>query len=190
MAAIIAVGCTDGALSKKANHRLAGKRGVIVGYEGLQPFSGNSIDSLTKQVAVDTNLAQAASSGISLGHMQMIRAAHANGLRIYIVGYSLGGIEATRLAQACRKEEIPVDILFLLDPGALCTYTEKIPYNVRKVVFYQSGSCDSLLDRPLDRFLEDPRSTRVDFEDLSHHNHLSLPSGLVRRMEGEILGGQ
>jgi pimeloyl-ACP methyl ester carboxylesterase len=183
--------CIDSNLSKNAalENGLADTRGLIVGFEGLQPFSGNSIDSLTKEVAADTHLTQAASSGSYWAHLPLIRSAHANGRPIYIVGYSLGGVEATKLAQECRKESITVNILFLLDPGTLCAFTEKIPRNVRKVVFYQSGSCDSLLDRPLDRFLEDPSSTQIEFEDLSDLNHMSLPSGLVERIEGRILNG-
>jgi alpha/beta superfamily hydrolase len=135
------------------------------------------------------HLVQASSSGASWVHLPLIRSAHANGRPIYIVGYSLGGVAATKLAQECRKESITVNILFLLDPGALCSFTEKIPRNVRKVVFYQSGSCDSLLNTPLERFLEDPGSTQIEFQDLSDLNHLSLPSGLVGTIEGNILSG-
>lgn len=191
LAASLGLACTDGNLSEKAEPggRTADPRGLIVGFEGLQPFSGNSIDSLTKEVAADRRLIQSASSGFSWAHLPLIRSAHANGQPIYIVGYSLGGIEATTLAQECGKENIPVNILFLLDPGALCSFSEKIPSNVRKVIFYQSGSCDSLLGMPLERFLENPGSTKVEFEDLSSLNHLSLPSGLVERIEAEISSG-
>lgn len=183
--------CTDGNLSKTAElkGRPADTRGVIVGFEGLQPFSGNSIDSLTREVAAQTHLAQAASSGFYWAHLPLIRSAHADGKPIYIVGYSLGGVEATRLAQECSKENITVNILFLMDPGALCAFAEKIPRNVRKVVFYQSGSCNSLLEGPLERFLEDPGSTQVEFEDLSYRNHMTLPSGLAERISGRILSG-
>jgi hypothetical protein len=183
--------CDEGGFSKKAELEIRrdDTRGLIVGLEGLQPFSGNSIDSLTRKVAADMHLVQASSSGASWVHLPLIRSAHANGRPIYIVGYSLGGIDATNLAQECRKEGITVNILFLLDPGALCVFAEKIPRNVRKVVFYQSGSCDSLLNTPLERFLEDPGSTQIEFQDLSDLNHLSLPSRLVGTIEGSILSG-
>jgi len=189
--AFVGLACTDGDLSTKAERGdpLNETRGLIVGFEGLQPFSGNSIESLTKQVAADTRLDQAASSGFYWAHMPKIRSAHAKGQPIYIVGYSLGGVEATSLVQACHKENIPVNVLFLLDPGALCAYAGKIPPNVRKVVFYQSGTCGSLLDGPLERFLDDPGSTQVQFEDLSSYDHMSLPSGLAQRIEGKILSG-
>ncbi|MFB3893760.1 MAG: hypothetical protein ACE15C_17240 [Phycisphaerae bacterium] len=187
LAAFTSLACTDSNLSKQADSA-AETRGLIVGLEGLQPFSGNSIDSLTKEVAAYTHLAQESSSGFYWTHMPAIRAAHAAGKPIYIVGYSLGGIDATRLAQECRKANITVSILFLLDPGALCAFSEKIPPNVRKVVFYQSGSCDSVLDRP-QQFLEDPGSTRVELEDLSYMDHLGLPSVLADRIEGDILRG-
>ncbi len=191
LAAFMGFSCTAGDPPVKARSegRLADARGLIVGFEGLQPLSGNSIDRLTKQVAADTNLVQAASSGFSSAQLSRIRSSHANGQPIYIVGYSLGGIEATKLAQRCGKENITVNILFLLDPGALCSFSQKIPRNVRKVVFYQSGTCESLLDKPLERFLESPGSTKIEFEDLSDLNHLSLPSGLVESIEREIMSG-
>lgn len=187
LAAFMGLGCAEGRFSRKAD-RLADARGVIVGLEGLQPFSGSSIDSLTKEVAADLHLAQTASSGFYRAHLPTIRSAHAAGRPIYIVGYSLGGIDATRLAQECRKENITVSILFLLDPGALCVFAEKVPDNVRKVVFYQSGSCNSLLGSPR-QFVEDAGRTQVELVDLSHSNHLSLPSGLARRIEREISNG-
>jgi hypothetical protein len=191
LAAFVGLACTEGNPSQKAEPqgRQDNTRGVIIGLEGLQPFSGNSIDSLTKEVAGEAHLTQASSSGFSWAHLPLLRSAHANGRPIYIVGYSLGGVEATNLAQACRRENITVNILFLLDPGALCAFNEKIPRNVRKVVFYQSGSCDSVLDRPLERFLEDPGSTRVESEDLSYLYHLNLPSGVVESIKGRILSG-
>ena len=186
LASFMCSACTDG-LSNSAD-RQGDTRGLIVGIEGLQPFSGNDIDSLTKKVAADTHLAQASSSGFYRVHMPLIRSARASGHPIYIVGYSLGAVEATNLVQACRKENITVDILFLLDPGALCAFSEKIPSNVRKVVFYVSGSCDGVFSNP-QQLLEDPGSTHVELEDLSHLNHGTLPSGLIGSIEGRILSG-
>jgi len=191
LAAFVNLACTDGNLSRIAatGDRPSETRGVIVGLEGLQPFSGASIDTLTKEVAANAHLVQTASSGFGWTHMPLIRSAHANGQPIYIVGYSLGGVEATKLAQECGRENIAVNILFLLDPGVFCSFAEKIPRNVRKVVFYQSGSCDSLLDGSLEQFLDDPASTKVEFEDLSSRDHLSLPSGLAEKIERDILSG-
>ena len=179
--------CTDDNFPNMAGQS-GDTRGLIVGLEGLQPFSGNDIELLTRKVAADAHLAQADSSGFYWVHMPVIRSAHASGHPIYIVGYSLGAVEATNLAQACRRENITVDILFLLDPGALCAFSEKIPRNVRNVVFYVSGSCDGLLINP-QQFLEDPYSTKVELDDLSHLNHGSLPLDLAGSIEGRILSG-
>jgi hypothetical protein len=185
--------CTSSTISKKkvaVLDRQVETRGLIVGFEGLQPFSGRRADKLTKSVAKDLHLAQAATSGNPSVYMPLVASAHANGQPIYIVGYSLGAVAARKLAEKCRKEDIPVDILFLLDPGAMGVFTGRIPRNVRKVVFYQSGTYDSSVsDKPPGEFLEDPTNTHVKFEDLSRLNHLTLPSHLVNRIKAEIQRG-
>ncbi len=101
----------------------------------------------------------------------------------------LGGLEARKLAERCKKEGIQVDILFLLDPGAMGVFTGKIPDNVRKVVFYQSGTYESSLrDKLPEEFLENPLLTQVEFEDLYRLNHMTLPSHLVRMIRDQIKG--
>ncbi len=162
-------------------------RGVIVGFEGLQPYSGHRIDNLTRHVAEDLDLVHVATSGNPSAHLLLLKAAHANGQPIYIVGYSAGGGDARRLAEKCRQKNIPVDGLFLLDPGTMGVFTGKIPRNVRKVVFYQSGTYPSALpERPPRQYLEDPANTSAKFMDLIELNHMSLPMHLARSIEAEI----
>jgi hypothetical protein len=189
LAAISGLACTGSSISEKNVEQLEQQvktRGLIVGFEGLQPFSGHRADNLTKKVAKDLDLAQAATSGNSSAYLPLVTSAHANGQSIYIVGYSLGGAEAMKLAEECRKEDIPVDILFLLDPVS----TGKIPRNVRKVVFYQSGTRDSSVsDKPRGEFLEDPDNTQVKFEHESNLNHMDLPLHLADRIKAEIESG-
>jgi hypothetical protein len=166
-------------------------RGLIIGFEGFQPFSGRRADHLTKRVAKELDLAQAATSGHSSAYLPLVASVHANGQPIYVVGYSLGGDEARTLAEKCKKAGIPVDILFLLDPGVMGAFTGKIPDNVRKVVFYQSGTYDgSLQGKPSSDFLEDPARTQVEFHDLRKFNHMNLPSHLVSKIRDQIESGR
>jgi hypothetical protein len=192
-AAISGLACTGTGISKAKMSQLQRQvrtTGLILGFEGLQPFSGHRADNLTKQVARELNLAQAATTGHSSVYMPLVATAHANGQPIYVVGYSLGGNEARRLAERCKKEGIPVDILFLLDPGAMGVFTGKIPANVRRVVFYQSGTYESsLCGEPNSEFLENPDRTQVEFQDLSDLNHMNLPTHLARKIRDQIEGG-
>ena len=61
------------------------------------------------------------------------------------------------------------------------------PDNVRKVVFYISGSYGSSVqaEDPA-HFLENPRTTRYEFVDMSLLNHMNLPSHVARRIREEI----
>ncbi|MDD4890347.1 MAG: hypothetical protein PHU85_10495 [Phycisphaerae bacterium] len=192
LAAIVALGsaCTGHGLSRKKEQQVEKQvrtRGLIIGFEGLQPFSGHRADDLTKKVAKDVKLAQAATSGNASVHLPLVAAAYAHGQPVYIVGYSLGGNEARKLAEKCQRTGYPVDILFLLDPGAMGVFRGTIPSNVRKVVFYQSGTYDSSLrGRPRSEFLEDASRTEVEFEDMSRQSHLNLPSHVAKKIRDQI----
>ena len=65
-ATLSGLGCTGTEIpkAKMAQLKLRTRtRGLIIGFEGLQPFSGHRADQLTKRVAKDLNLAQEATSG-------------------------------------------------------------------------------------------------------------------------------
>jgi hypothetical protein len=187
------IACTEPSIpeAKLAQlERQARTRGLIIGFEGLQPFSGHRADDLTKQVAKELHLVQVATSGNPSVYLPLVTSAHDNGQPIYIVGYSLGGDEANNLAEICKKAGIPVDILFLLDPGAMGVFAGKIPDNVHKVVVYQSGTYDnSSWEKPSGEFLEDPERTQVEFHDLSKLNHMNLPSHLAGKIKDQIKSG-
>jgi hypothetical protein len=187
---LIAAGCTGDAISGDKARQLrkdVQTRGLIVGFEGLQPFSGHRADNLTRKVARELGLAQAATSGNPGAHMPFIVEANANHQPIYIVGYSLGGNEAKSLAWRCKEAGIPIAGLFLLDPGAAGLFNGKIPANVRKVVFYCSGTyAGSVTERPPGEILEDPTRTRLEFEDLERLNHMNLPAHVARKIKAQI----
>lgn len=182
--------CTGGGVPRdKAQklHKQVKTHGLIVGFEGLQPMSGHRADDLTKQVAKALDLAQLATSGNSDAHMPFVVEANANHQPVYVVGYSLGGNAARDLVTKCQKAGIPVAGLFLLDPGAMGHFTGKIPDNVRKVVFYMSGSFS--LPKDPGEYLENPHKTRVEFEDLTNLNHMNLPAHVARKIRDEIREG-
>jgi hypothetical protein len=187
---LVAAGCTGAGISRgkaKELHKQVQTHGLIIGFEGLQPFSGHHADDLTRRVAKDLGLAHAATSGNPEAHMPFIIEANANHQPIYIVGYSLGGNEAKSIAWRCKRAGIPIAGLFLLDPGAMGLFNGKIPDNVRKVVFYCSGSySSSVTEKPPGEVLEDPTRTRLEFEDLERLNHLNLPANVTRRIKAQI----
>ena len=187
---LMAAGCTGAGISHdkaKELHKQVQTHGLIIGFEGLQPFSGHDADDLTRRVGKDLGLAHVATTGNPGAHMPFIVEANANHQPIYIVGYSLGGNEAKSLAWRCKEAGIPIAGLFLLDPGAMGLFNGKIPANVRKVVFYCSGSySSSITEKPPGEVLEDPTRTRLEFEDLERFNHLNLPSHVTRKIKAQI----
>lgn len=160
--------------------------GMIVAYEGLQPFSGDRAHSLARDVARQTGLV-AVEAIDRPGYMALARAARDAGRDIYIIGYSLGGSTARGLAELCKSENIRVAGLFLLDPGVSGVFVEKIPSNVDMVVFYTSpGYGVDLPLRPRSLLLEDPRRTIARFEHLGGSNHMDLPGDVAWKIGSAI----
>jgi hypothetical protein len=83
--------------------------------EGLQPFSGESMNDLGQKLSLECNVSAYATSGNHDAHMPIIREANRNHQKIYIAGFSTGEREAVLLSEDCEREGIPVEILFLLD---------------------------------------------------------------------------
>ena len=163
-------------------------RGLIVGFEGLQPFSGFSVRNLVLSVGQDLGLVNAATSGHREAHLPIIEAAARAGLPIYIVGYSMGGQEARRLAELCRDRNIPVRILFLLDPGYLVAKVpDKVPDNVARAVFYTSPTYRTFVGtEPKPIHLADPAKTAFASEYFSNSDHTTLPTMVTDRIRKEV----
>jgi pimeloyl-ACP methyl ester carboxylesterase len=163
-------------------------RGLIVGFEGLQPFSGYRISTLTHTVGHDLGLVDAATSGNRTAHLPLIAEAAKAGLPIYIVGYSMGGEEGRRLAELCKERNIPVRILFLLDPRYLISDDPgKVPDNVARAVFYTSTTYDIFVGTPPTRaHLADPTRTTFAAEFFANSTHTGLPSRVTDRVRKEI----
>ncbi|MCY2928857.1 MAG: thioredoxin family protein [Planctomycetota bacterium] len=184
-------GCTSSDISSDrldALYREVQTRGVFVGLEGLQPFSGFRADQLVGAVGDELGLAHSATSGNYMDHMPIIEQAHSRGWPIYILGYSLGGDQARRLAEACNDRGIPIRILFLLDPRFMASSVPgRIPSNVRRVVFYTSGSYDNTIGViPTPGNLVDPRQTALLVEDLPVTGHMGLPEYVTQRIQAEV----
>jgi hypothetical protein len=163
-------------------------RGVIIGFEGLQPFSGFAAYTLVKEVGTSCQLTYAAGSGGYMTFMPLVRQAHEAGGAVYIVGYSLGGDQARRLAVECQKEKIPVRILFLLDPHyTTAPKPELVPANVQRVVFYMSTAYRPAGHKvPTPAFLEDATRTTLVAEDIRVVWHTGLPGYVTPRVRVEI----
>ena len=187
LAATMALGaCADLELNKELSAQVK-TRGLIVVFEGLQPFSADRATSLAQRAAREAGLAAVGTTGNSAAYVPLAAAAHASGHSVYIIGYSLGGGDACNLAEQCQAKSIPIAILFLVDPGALGLYTDKIPANVSKVIFYRSlGWAVDLPTRPRGELLEDPNRTTVKFEDFPGVGHLDLPGYLAGKLASEI----
>jgi thioesterase domain-containing protein len=188
---LISAGCTSSGISSSrvaALYREVQTRGLIVGLEGLQPFSGFRADELVETVGDNLGLAHSATSGNYMVHMPIIEQANKRGWPIYLLGYSLGGDQARLLAEACRDRGITIRILFLLDPRYMtASRPGKIPSNVRRVVFYTSRSYDESVGVvPMPGNLADARQTALLVEDLRATGHLGLPEYVTQRMQAEI----
>jgi hypothetical protein len=184
-------GCTPAGISSGTADALSKEvetRGLIVGLEGLQPFSGFRAEQLVGAVGEELGLAHAATSGNYMAHMPIIEQANKRGQPIYLVGYSLGGDQARLLAEECGKRGIPIRILFLLDPHYMAAETPgKIPSNVRRAVFYTSSTyADTVGVVPSTGNLADPAQTALLVEDLPGTGHMGLPEHATRLIQSEI----
>lgn len=190
--ALLSAGCTSSGLSAKKVEALSKEvesRGLIIGFEGLQPFSGFRAEHLVKTVGHEVGLAHCATSGNYMAHMPIIEEAHKSGRPIYLVGYSLGGDQARLLAQECGTRGIPIRILFLLDPRYMAAGTPgKVSSNVRRAVFYMSSFYDDTVGVvPSTGNLADAGQTSLLAEDLPGVGHMGLPEYVTQRIQTEIL---
>ena len=66
-------------------------------------------------------------------HMELIRQAHAQGRKIDLVGFSMGGSHVFDIAKECEKEGIPIRSVHTID------YAEKkhVPRNIRYIFQYK-----------------------------------------------------
>lgn len=188
---LVSAGCTSSGISSARMHTLFREvqtRGLIVGIEGLQPFSGFRAEHLVKTVGNELGLAHSATSGNYMVHMPIIEQANKRGQPIYLVGYSLGGDQARLLAEACNERGITIRILFLLDPHYMAAdVPARIPSNVRRAVFYSSSSYDdSVAVVPRPGNLADAAQTALLVEDLPGTGHMGLPEYVTQRVHSEI----
>jgi thioesterase domain-containing protein len=188
---LVSAGCTSSGISstrQDALFREVETRGLFVGLEGLQPFSGFRADQLVGTVGDELGLAHSATSGNYLVHMPIIEQASKRGWPIYLLGYSLGGDQARRLAEACNTHGMTIRILFLLDPHYMgAGVPGRIPSNVQRVVFFTSRSYDNSIGViPTPDNLADARHTALVVEDLRATEHMGLPAYVTQRIQAEV----
>ena len=133
--ALLSVGCnvTPRVISGETKAVLSEQvkqKSYVALIEGFQPLSGESMRLLGQRLSASRNVAVCATSGNYIAHMPIIREAYKNHQLIYIAGYSIGEADAIHLAEACERERIPVEKLFLLDGFS----KTKIQSTVREVV--------------------------------------------------------
>ena len=154
-------------------HKQVASHPLIVGFEGLQPFSGFTAHIVAHMVADDVGAVASVTSGNWLAHLGFAQEAHKHHQPIYIIGYSLGASDALQLAKACKLADVPVRILFLLDPAALPT---QVPDTVGRVVEIRS---DSMVAWPHNDItpaaLQNAKTTELEVIDLHCTMHGYLP---------------
>ncbi|MFA6133039.1 MAG: hypothetical protein WC869_03360 [Phycisphaerae bacterium] len=188
---LASAGCTSSGISSSrldALFREVQTRGVFVGLEGLQPFSGFRADQVVGTVGDELGLAHSTTSGNYRVHMPIIEQANKSGWPIYLLGYSLGGDQARLLAEACNERGITIRILFLLDPHYMAADVPgKIPRNVQRVVFCTSRSYDDdIAVVPTADNLADASRTVLLVEDIPATGHMDLPEYVTQRIRVEI----
>jgi hypothetical protein len=175
LAATVFLGaCTPAGISPKKAAEIREKvksHPLIVSFEGLQPFSGRRAADVTESVAEDLDLAHSATSGNPGAHTKFAKEAAEHGQPVYIVGYSMGCSSAVTLARWCDDHEVPVRVLFLLDPAVL---PGKIPDCVDSVVVIESSSTH-LSTHVTKKWLEDDKVTSLDVMRIPNSGHGYLP---------------
>jgi hypothetical protein len=189
--ATVVSGCTAAGISSSRRSNLnedVRTHGLIVGLEGLQPFSGFRISTMARKVGDELDLAHSVTSGNYKAHLRIIEEAHKNGQPIYLIGYSLGGDQARLLAEECNRRDIPVRILFLLDPEYMVSgHPGKIPGNVQRAVVYTSDTYHTTVGKiPGEGNLADPGRTSLSVEDVPEAGHMTLPAEVTPRVRQEI----
>jgi thioesterase domain-containing protein len=184
-------GCTGAGISSSGRSALVEDvqtHGLIVGLEGLQPFSGFRIKTLARKVGDELDLAHSVTSGNYKAHLRVIEEAHKHGQPIYLIGYSLGGDQARLLAEECDRRDIPIRILFLLDPEYMVSaHPGTIPGNVRQAIFYTSNTYHTTVGAiPREENLADPGRTSLSVEDFSEVGHMGLPERVTSWVRQEI----
>ena len=187
---MIVSGCTAAGISPSGRSALVEDvhtHGLIVGLEGLQPFSGFRINDMARKVGDQLDLAHSVTSGNYQAHLRVIEEAHKHGQPVYLIGYSLGGDQARLLAEECDRRDIPIRILFLLDPEYMVSAHGKIPGNVRQAVVYTSATYHTTVGAiPKEDDLADPSRTSLSVEDFSETGHMGLPARVTSWVQQEI----
>ncbi len=189
--AMAAGGCTGAGISSSGRRALledVQTHGLIVGFEGLQPFSGYRIRNLARYVGDELDLARSVTSGNYKAHLRIVEEAHRHGQPIYLIGYSMGGNQARLLAEECNRRGIPIRILFLLDPEYMASSRPgKIPPNVREAFVYTSSTYHVTVGNiPSEEDLADPGRTSLSVEDVSETGHMGLPDHVTSWVQREI----
>ena len=149
-------------------------RNLIVGIEGLQPWSGASVHNMVSNFADEFGLCACASSGDWSAHILILQEANSKGKYVFLVGYSSGCNEVRALAETGK-----VTILFFIDP----TYTgnafvPKIPGTVDKVITC-TGKNSGILGgkgRITPDMLENPQHTIIENYTIKGADHLDMPT--------------
>lgn len=162
--------------------------GYIAGFEGMQPFSGYRIKNLVEELCSNNNVAGCATSSNVSSHLHFIEKAHKQNIPIYIIGYSSGANDARKLAYKCKKRDIPVETLFLLDPSYLDRpFPGKIPGNVKKVINYRSAEPRFVKGKPLTKKnLENPQTFFENYN-IPSIGHMDLPGYIAEKIKIDIL---
>lgn len=182
--AMFAGGCTPAGISSSRKRDLIENVqhcGLIVGFEGLQPFSGFRIKNLAQTIGDELDLEYSVTSGNYEVHLPIIEKAHTHKQPIYLIGYSMGGNQARLLAEECDRRNIPVRMLFLLDPEYMVSADPgKVPGNVRKVVVCTSTTYHLTVGTiPGENNLADASRTSLLIEDCPEAGHMGLPESMT-----------
>ena len=186
-AMLLGTGCTSGVIppgeSAEITKQVA-SHPLIVAFEGMQPFSGFTARNVARTVAEEMDAVASATSGNWAAHLGFAKEAHKHHQPIYIIGYSLGASDALQLAKACKQTDVPVRILFLLDPAALPT---QVPDTVAAVVELRSDSMAVWVHNDITPgSLQNGRTTDLEIMDLHCTDHGCLPRDAMFAIRARI----
>lgn len=158
-------------------------RPYVVGLEGLG--AGGFAKELTEWVCRDLGYCGFTTAGNPFAHLDLIREAKKNGQKVYVIGHSLGGGEALKLARLCEGEGINIEGVYILETP----WREEVPGNI-----LEFGHL--LGTKPY--IFKGPETRRSDLKNLRTNllikviegaGHFDLPMKSKDYIEQEILNG-
>ena len=164
------------------------KQSYVAGFEGVPFLSLRRMSTLVENLSLNPTLTGCATSGNPEEHLEYAIKAHESGNNVYIIGYSAGAKDALAFAELCKKEEVLIQTMYLLDPTCFDgLFKQKITKNVLRVINYRSIAENSIRGNPITKDNLESKATSFKNKEVLKVGHLKLPNYIMESIEKDIL---